>query len=56
MRATIAAGSGGGFDDMEEVCRAQDKSSERARDFVAMQSAATDKLLKPPRGGGKSKE
>ena len=38
------------------VCRAWDKSQERARDFVARQSAATDKLLKPPRGGGRSKE
>jgi hypothetical protein len=38
------------------VCRAWDKSSERARDTVARQPAPTDKLLNPPRCGGKSKE
>ena len=41
---------------VQGVCRVWDKSPERARDFVARQSAATDKLLKPPRGGGKAKE
>jgi len=38
------------------VCRAWDKRPEKVRDFVARQFALTDKLLKPPRGGGKSKE
>jgi hypothetical protein len=38
------------------VCRVWDQSSKGVRDFVARHSAATDKLLKPPQGGGKSKE
>jgi hypothetical protein len=37
------------------ACRVWEKRSERAQDFVAMQPALTDKLLKPPQGGGKSK-
>ena len=38
------------------ICRALANSPKKARDCVAQQSVPTDKLLKPPRGGGKSKQ